>query len=96
MQSKREEQRALLQIDEHESAAATARRADLAGLRLPFIVKDAAACGVPEAHQMALISAWAGLEDPAQRRSILQGYVDHNGCLYKVYVLDKLVSRKCS
>lgn len=63
-----------------------------AGVRLPCILKDAAACGVPEAHRMSLILGWQGLEGKLFRPCLLQNFMNHDGHLYKVYVLDSLVS----
>ena len=83
-----------MQIRENEGLAEVKARAHLAGLRLPCILKDAVACGVPEAHHMWLILDWQGLDGKLSRTCLLQNFVNHSACLYKVYVLDSLVSLK--
>ena len=60
-----------------------------AGLTLPCLAKPLAACGVPYAHRMAILTQPQGLD--ASRGwdvpHILQQWVPHTGCLHKVYVL---------
>jgi len=66
---------------------------------LPFIVKPQVACGVDEAHHMALVlhpEGFPGLEVPTP--AIVQEYVDHGGVVWKVYVLGEevFISRRRS
>eukprot|EP00887_Chlorella_sp_A99_P007410 scaffold2.g7410.t1 len=68
-------------------AAATPAALGAAGVRLPCIAKPRAACGVAEAHQMALVLAgegFSGLEVPVP--AVVQEYIDHGGRVCKVYV----------
>ena len=59
------------------------------GIELPYLAKPLAACGVPHAHSMSLITATQGLS--ACRTwtvpHILQQWIPHNGRLWKVYVI---------
>jgi hypothetical protein len=65
----------------------TAADLDSAGLHPPLVLKPRVACGVPEAHQMALIFAPDGLIDPGvPAPGIAQEYIDHDGVIWKVYV----------
>lgn len=65
----------------------TAAAAAAAGVRLPCIVKPQAACGVPEAHQMAFVMHAEGFVQPGVPvPAVVQEYVDHGGTLHKVYV----------
>ncbi|KAL4857680.1 Inositol-tetrakisphosphate 1-kinase 6 [Chlorella vulgaris] len=68
------------------NAADTLRLLAAAGVGMPCILKPQAACGVAEAHQMAFVlhgSGLDGLEVPLP--AVAQEYVDHGGCLWKVY-----------
>lgn len=65
-----------------------------AGLSLPCIVKPIVACGVPEAHSMALVTTqqgFAGLAVPLP--ACVQGWVDHGGIVHKAYVLGDKVTQ---
>lgn len=65
---------------------------ELKGIRYPFLVKPAWADGRPGSHALAVVGSDAGLEqliegEPAQQISLpvlVQEYVEHGGCLFKV------------
>ena len=40
---------------------------------------------------MALVFAWEQVADRVTRPLILQSFVNHGGCIHKVYVLDQMV-----
>lgn len=59
-----------------------------AGLSLPCIVKPQVACGVSDAHKMAIVfkvDDFKNLSVPLP--AVIQEYVDHSSTLYKFYVL---------
>ncbi|KAG9158208.1 hypothetical protein Leryth_000350 [Lithospermum erythrorhizon] len=67
---------------------------EIAGARLslPNIVKPQVACGVADAHSMAIVfkvDDYKGLNVPLP--AILQEYVDHSSCIYKFYVVGRKV-----
>ncbi|XP_076921913.1 inositol 1,3,4-trisphosphate 5/6-kinase 4-like [Bidens hawaiensis] len=63
-----------------------------AKLSLPSIVKPQVACGVADAHSMAIVfkaADFIGLSVPLP--AVVQEYVDHSSTLFKMYVLGKEV-----
>ncbi|KAI4298572.1 hypothetical protein L6164_032115 [Bauhinia variegata] len=63
-----------------------------AKLNLPCIVKPRVACGVSDAHKMAIIfkvEDFKGLSVPLP--AVIQEYVDHSSTLYKFYVLGEKI-----
>lgn len=73
------------------------RSMQAAGLDLPCIIKPRVACGVGEAHQMAFVlhpDGFTDLEVPLP--AIVQGYSDHGGVVWKVYVMGNKVSLNSS
>ncbi|PSS35763.1 Inositol 1,3,4-trisphosphate 5/6-kinase [Actinidia chinensis var. chinensis] len=63
-----------------------------AKLTPPSIVKPQVACGVADAHSMAIVfraEDYSGLSVPLP--AVVQEYVDHSSTLYKFYVLGKKV-----
>ncbi|KAL5703472.1 inositol-1,3,4-trisphosphate 5/6-kinase [Ranunculus cassubicifolius] len=61
-------------------------------LYLPSIVKPQVACGVADAHDMAIVfrtEDFKSLEVPLP--AVVQEYVDHSSLLYKLYVLGEKV-----
>lgn len=63
-----------------------------AGLSLPCIVKPKVACGVSDAHKMAIVfrvDDFKNLSVPLP--AVIQEYVDHSSTLYKFYVLGEKV-----
>jgi hypothetical protein len=71
-----------------EVSSDTAEQLKAAGMKLPVIVKPAAACGVAAAHSMAIVlraAGFAGLRVPLP--ASVQEYIDHGARLHKVYVL---------
>ncbi|KAL5578616.1 hypothetical protein UlMin_011058 [Ulmus minor] len=64
------------------------KRLTEAKLSLPCIVKPQVACGVADAHSMAIVfkvEDFEGLSVPLP--AVVQEYVDHSSTLYKFYVL---------
>ncbi|GLJ49588.1 hypothetical protein SUGI_1051890, partial [Cryptomeria japonica] len=67
-------------------------RIDQAQLFLPAIVKPQIACGVSDAHTMAVVfnkDDFLGV--PVPLPAVIQEYVDHGSIVYKFYVLGKKV-----
>ncbi|XP_078447241.1 inositol 1,3,4-trisphosphate 5/6-kinase 4 isoform X2 [Wolffia australiana] len=61
-------------------------------LSFPCIVKPQAACGVPHAHQMALVFTAEDFENlQVPLPAIVQEYVDHGSTIYKIYVLGEKI-----
>nr|XP_019704145.1 inositol-tetrakisphosphate 1-kinase 6 isoform X2 [Elaeis guineensis] len=59
-----------------------------ANLSFPIIVKPQIACGVADAHNMALVFKFEDFVDlPVPLPAILQEYVDHGSSIFKFYVL---------
>lgn len=59
-----------------------------ANLSPPFIVKPQVACGVADAHSMAIVFKVEDFKDlKVPVPAIIQEYVDHSSTLYKFYVL---------
>lgn len=68
------------------------RRLSEAKLSLPSIVKPQVACGVADAHSMAIVfrvEDFKGLTVPLP--AVIQEYVDHSSTLFKFYVLGEQV-----
>ncbi|KAK9816626.1 hypothetical protein WJX72_002998 [[Myrmecia] bisecta] len=58
------------------------------GIAAPCIVKPAVACGLPEAHQMAVVCDAAGFADlQVPLPACIQQYINHGEVVHKVYVL---------
>ncbi|XP_009343680.1 inositol 1,3,4-trisphosphate 5/6-kinase 4 [Pyrus x bretschneideri] len=63
-----------------------------AKLALPSIVKPQVACGVADAHSMAIVFRVQDFKDlTVPLPAIIQEYVDHSSTLYKFYVLGEKV-----
>ncbi|KAJ4833632.1 hypothetical protein Tsubulata_001249 [Turnera subulata] len=59
-----------------------------AGLSLPSIVKPQVACGVADAHSMAIVFRVEDFKDlSVPVPAVIQEYVDHSCTLFKIYVL---------
>jgi len=56
----------------------------------PFIVKPLAAAGTTESHKMAIITSSLGIPE-IEPPCLLQEYANHDGILFKVYVLGNIV-----
>ncbi|CAL0334840.1 unnamed protein product [Lupinus luteus] len=75
-------------FDEFNSATRLAQ----ARLSLPCIVKPKVACGVSDAHKMAIVfrvDDFKNLSVPLP--AVIQEYVDHSSTLYKFYVLGEKI-----
>ncbi|XP_035839538.1 inositol 1,3,4-trisphosphate 5/6-kinase 4 isoform X6 [Helianthus annuus] len=80
-----------LQVDNFEDVQFEQRLHE-AKLSLPSIVKPQVACGVAEAHSMAIVFKavdFLGLSVPLP--AVVQEYVDHSSTLFKMYVLGEKV-----
>ncbi|KAI7737182.1 hypothetical protein M8C21_009021 [Ambrosia artemisiifolia] len=80
-----------LKVDNFEDVQLEQRLHE-AKLSLPSIVKPQVACGVAEAHSMAIVfkaSDFVGLSVPLP--AVVQEYVDHSSTLFKMYVLGEKV-----
>ncbi|KAK2387843.1 Inositol 1,3,4-trisphosphate 5/6-kinase family protein [Trifolium repens] len=80
-----------LKVHDFSKVDFTAGLAD-AGLSLPCIVKPKVACGVGDAHKMAIVfrvDDFKNLNVPLP--AVIQEYVDHSSTLYKFYVLGEKV-----
>ncbi|KAL9237549.1 hypothetical protein vseg_012083 [Gypsophila vaccaria] len=63
-----------------------------AKLSFPSIVKPQVACGVSNAHSMAIVFGLENYKDlPVPLPAIIQEYVDHSSTLFKFYVLGEKV-----
>ncbi|GAB2227835.1 hypothetical protein Droror1_Dr00009662 [Drosera rotundifolia] len=63
-----------------------------ARLSLPNIVKPQVACGVADAHSMAIVFRFEDYKDlNVPLPAVIQEYVDHSSTLFKVYVLGEKV-----
>ncbi|XP_050203698.1 inositol 1,3,4-trisphosphate 5/6-kinase 4 [Mercurialis annua] len=68
------------------------RRLSEAKLSLPSIVKPQIACGVADAHSMAIVFRVEDFKDlSVPLPAIVQEYVDHSSTLFKIYVLGEKV-----
>ncbi|KAL8199572.1 hypothetical protein R6Q57_013140 [Mikania cordata] len=80
-----------LKVDNFEDVQLEQRLRE-AKLSLPIIVKPQVACGVADAHSMAIVfkaADFTGLSVPLP--AVVQEYVDHSSILFKVYVLGEKV-----
>lgn len=80
-----------LQVDSFEDPDLQ-QRLNEAKLSLPNLVKPQVACGVADAHSMAIVfkvDDYKGLNVPLP--AVIQEYVDHSSRLFKFYVLGKKV-----
>ncbi|KAI3776746.1 hypothetical protein L1987_46535 [Smallanthus sonchifolius] len=80
-----------LKVDNFEDVQLEQRLHE-AKLSLPSIVKPQVACGVADAHSMAIVfkaADFMGLSVPLP--AIVQEYVDHSSTLFKFYVLGEKV-----
>ncbi|KAF6168664.1 hypothetical protein GIB67_005276 [Kingdonia uniflora] len=69
-----------------------AERLSSAKLFLPSIVKPQVACGVADAHNMAIVFRTEDFEDlNVPVPAVIQEYVDHSSLLYKFYVLGEKI-----
>jgi len=66
------------------------KRIDEAPFNYPFIVKPLTAAGTAESHKMGILLDRHGISN-IHTPCLLQEYLNHNGRLYKVYVLGNLV-----
>ncbi|XP_065860869.1 inositol 1,3,4-trisphosphate 5/6-kinase 4 isoform X2 [Euphorbia lathyris] len=63
-----------------------------ANLSLPSIVKPQIACGVADAHSMAIVFRVQDFKDlSVPLPAVVQEYVDHSSTLFKIYVLGERV-----
>ncbi|KAJ8755535.1 hypothetical protein K2173_019333 [Erythroxylum novogranatense] len=68
------------------------QRLSKAKLSLPSIVKPQVACGVADAHSMAIIFKLEDYKDlSVPLPALVQEYVDHSSTLYKIYVLGEKI-----
>ena len=57
-----------------------------AGIPLPAIFKSAVACGVPEAHKMAIVLRPEGLSEvDVPMPACVQPFMDHGAVIHKIY-----------
>ncbi|CAA7050542.1 unnamed protein product [Microthlaspi erraticum] len=80
-----------LKIDSY-SEPDLAQNLSRAGLSLPCIVKPQVACGVADAHSMAIVfrvEDFKDLNTPVP--AIIQEYVDHSSRIFKFYVLGEKI-----
>ncbi|EEF33297.1 inositol 1,3,4-trisphosphate 5/6-kinase 4 [Ricinus communis] len=69
-----------------------AQRLSEAKLSLPSIVKPQIACGVADAHSMAIVFKVEDFKDlSVPLPAVVQEYVDHSSTLFKIYVLGEKV-----
>nr|VDD04658.1 unnamed protein product [Brassica oleracea] len=79
------------QIDSYDEPD-LAQNLSRAGLSLPCIVKPQVACGVADAHSMAIVfrvEDFKDLNTPVP--AIIQEYVDHSSRIFKFYVLGEKI-----
>ena len=63
-----------------------------AGIPLPAIFKSAVACGVAEAHKMAIALRPEGLSEvDVPMPACVQPFVDHGAVLHKIYAAGRQV-----
>lgn len=80
-----------LKIDSYDEPD-LAQNLSRAGLSLPCIVKPQVACGVADAHSMAIVfrvEDFKNLNTPVP--AIIQEYVDHSSRIFKFYVLGETI-----
>ncbi|GAV67153.1 Ins134_P3_kin domain-containing protein [Cephalotus follicularis] len=69
-----------------------AQRLSEAKLSLPIIVKPQVACGVADAHNMAIVFRVEDFNDlTVPLPAVIQEYVDHSSTLYKFYALGEKI-----
>lgn len=66
------------------------RYSDALPFSFPFIAKPLTAAGTSQSHKMGIVLGRKGIKD-IEAPCLLQEYSNHNGVLYKVYVLGDLV-----
>lgn len=80
-----------LKVDDFNQSGLTQMLSE-AKLALPSIVKPQVACGVADAHSMAIVFRVEDFKDlTVPLPAIIQEYVDHSSTLYKFYVLGEKV-----
>lgn len=80
-----------LKVDNFNEAILVQKLSE-AKLTLPCIVKPQVACGVSDAHKMAIIFDVEDLKNlDVPLPAIIQEYVDHSSTLYKFYVLGEKI-----
>ncbi|PRQ46008.1 putative phosphotransferase with an alcohol group as acceptor [Rosa chinensis] len=80
-----------LKVDDFNQTGLTQMLSE-AKLALPSIVKPQVACGVADAHSMAIVFRVEDFKDlTVPLPAIIQEYVDHSSTLYKFYVLGEKV-----
>ncbi|KAJ7957415.1 Inositol-tetrakisphosphate 1-kinase [Quillaja saponaria] len=80
-----------LKVDKLDEIDSITRLAET-GLSLPIMVKPQVACGVADAHQMAIVFSIEDLKSlNVPLPAVIQEYVDHSCTLYKFYVLGEKV-----
>ncbi|WCJ21801.1 inositol 1 3 4-trisphosphate 5/6-kinase 4 [Euphorbia peplus] len=68
------------------------KRLPEANLSLPSIVKPQIACGVADAHSMAIVFRAEDFKDlSVPLPAVVQEYIDHSSTLFKIYVLGERV-----
>ena len=60
------------------------------GVCFPLVLKPVLACGAPEAHRMARVTAPRGLA-AVPLPAVAQAFVAHGGTAHKVYVIGRAV-----
>ena len=75
------------------------RQVDAAGLQLPLLAKSIRADGSSDSHRVAIIHDQDGIVTVASGGvqglappCVMQEYVNHGGCLFKVYVVGDIVT----
>lgn len=80
-----------LKVDDYSEPDLNQRLSE-AKLSLPYIVKPQVACGVADAHSMAIVFKVEDFKDlKVPLPAVIQEYVDHSSTLYKFYVLGEKV-----
>lgn len=81
------------------TAEEVSRQVDAAGLQLPLLAKSIRADGSSDSHKVAIIHDQDGLATVAAGGvqglappCVMQEYVNHGGCLFKVYVVGDVVT----
>lgn len=76
----------VLDCRKSKSVQDIAKQISDAGFQYPLIVKPLTAAGTVQSHKMGILLGKSGLEHITEP-SLLQEYANHDGILYKVYVL---------
>ncbi|GMN36117.1 hypothetical protein TIFTF001_005761 [Ficus carica] len=80
-----------LKVDDYSEPDLNQRLSE-AKLSLPYIVKPQVACGVADAHSMAIVFKVEDFKDlKVPLPAVIQEYVNHSSTLYKFYVLGEKV-----